>query len=156
MNEALKPYIEVLRKIYARLEGSGINWALTGSLSFALQGIPVRPRDIDIQTDKAGAYKIEKLFSNFVVSRVTFSSGRKIRSHFGKLVIDGIEVEIMGGVQKHVDGWENPIDPSKYKRFIDIEGMKIPVLSLEYEYEAYLKLGRIERAEMLRRRLEGN
>jgi len=28
--------------------------------------------------------------------------------------------------------------------------MRIPVLSLEYEYQAYLKLGRIEKAEMLR------
>lgn len=34
--------------------------------------------------------------------------------------------------------------------WITIDGMHIPVLSLGYEYTAYLALGRAERAEMLR------
>jgi len=33
--------------------------------------------------------------------------------------------------------------------------MRIPVLSLEYEYRAYLRLGRREKAEKIRRWLEG-
>ena len=37
----------------------------------------------------------------------------------------------------------------QHKRFIEVEGMHIPVLSLEYEYQAYLKLSRIDKAEML-------
>jgi hypothetical protein len=36
-----------------------------------------------------------------------------------------------------------------------IEGIQIPVLSLEYEYQAYLKLGRIEKAERLKKWLQG-
>lgn len=51
--------------------------------------------------------------------------------------------------------WEPPVDIRRYKRFVEIEGMKIPVLDLEYEYGAYLKLGRVEKAEMLRKFLEG-
>lgn len=47
------------------------------------------------------------------------------------------------------------MDINKYKRFVQIEGMEIPVLDSEYEYQAYLKLGRIEKAEMPRRFLEG-
>lgn len=35
-----------------------------------------------------------------------------------------------------------------------IDGMQIPVLSLEYEYQAYLKFGRVERAEILRKWLQ--
>jgi hypothetical protein len=34
---------------------------------------------------------------------------------------------------------------------VEVEGLRLPVLSLEYEYRAYLALGRVERAEMLRR-----
>ncbi len=154
----IKPeYLCVLHKIYDRLKGKNVNWVITGSLGFALQGVPVEIHDIDIQTDKAGAYKIERLFSEFVSKRVRFSSTEKIRSHFGALIIDGIKVEIMGDIQKRLrDGnWENPVDLNKYKRFIEIEGMKIPVLSLEYEYQAYLKLGRTEKAEMLRKWLNG-
>jgi hypothetical protein len=33
--------------------------------------------------------------------------------------------------------------------------MQVPVLFLEYEYQAYLKLGRIDKAEMLRKWLQG-
>jgi hypothetical protein len=151
-------YIEVLRKIYTRLKDSDVNWAVTGSLGFALQGVPVTVHDIDIQTDKSGAYKIEDLLSEFVISKVTFSSAEKIRSHFGKLMIDEIKVEIMGDIQKRCEdgSWEEPVDLSKYKRVVEIQGMKIPVLSLEYEYQAYLRLGRVDKAEMLREYLQSS
>ncbi|AEC52639.1 hypothetical protein PNA2_1724 [Pyrococcus sp. NA2] len=148
-------HLKVLRKLYERLKNSDVNWVVTGSLGFALQGVSVEPHDIDIQTDKDGAYEIEKLFSEFVIEPVRFKESERIRSHFGVLMIDGIKVEIMGDIQKKVNNeWEPPVDVSKYKRFVEIEGMKIPVLDLEYEYQAYLKLGRVEKAEMLKRFLK--
>jgi len=49
-------HLQVLRKLYERLKDSNVNWVVTGSLGFALQGVPVEPHDIDIQTDKEGAY----------------------------------------------------------------------------------------------------
>ncbi|WP_237702788.1 nucleotidyltransferase domain-containing protein [Thermococcus barophilus] len=129
-----------------------MNWVVTGSLGFAFQGLSIEPNDIDIQTDKKGAYEIECLFSEFVIKKVTFSSREKICSHFGARMIDWIKVEIMGDIQKKVyDEWEPPVDINRYKRFVQIEGMKIPVLDLEYEYQAYLKLGRIEKARMLKK-----
>ena len=149
-------YFNVLRQIHARLCNTDVNWVVTGSLGFALQGVPVQPNDIDIQTDKAGAYEIESLFSDMVIRKVKFSDTERIRSHFGALKIDGIEVEIMGDIQKRdVDGvWEEIVDLVHYKRMVEIAGLIIPVLSLEYEYQAYLKFGRIERAKMLRKWLD--
>lgn len=124
---------------------------MTGSLGFALQGVPTKVHDIDIQTDRSGAYEIERRFTEFSTERVAFSSTEKIRSHFGALMIDGVRVEIMGDIQKRLeDGtWEDQIDLDQYKRAVLCEGMKVPVLSLEYEYQAYLRLGRMEKAEML-------
>ncbi len=149
-------YLEVLSKIYTRLNDSDVNWVVTGSLSFALQGVPVAVDDIDLQTDRAGAYKIEDLFSEFVVRKIEYSSAEKIRSHFGALIIDGIKVEIMGDIQKRNEKgeWEQPPDLAKHRRFVDIEDMRIPVISLEYEYQAYRKLGRMEKAEILKQWLE--
>jgi len=146
-------YLEVLRKIFSQLNNTNVNWVVTGSLIFAFQDVPVKPNDIDIQTDKAGAYEIERLFSEFVTKKVVFSSADKIRSHFGELLIDGIKVEIMGDLQKLLgDGtWEKPVDLKRHQRIVEIDGMKIPVLSLEYEYQAYLKLGRKKKAQMLKK-----
>jgi len=58
----------------------------------------------------------------------------------------------MGDIQKRSENgqWEQPVDLQKHKQFVDIEDMHIPVLSLEYEYQAYLKLGRVEKAKLLR------
>ncbi len=145
-------YMAVLRQLSTELKESRVNWVVTGSLSFALQGLPVEPHDVDIQTDKQGAYEIERRFSSQVSRKVTFSSTERMRSHFGALLIDGIVVEIMGDIQKRLeDGiWETPIDLRSQRQFIHVDGMTIPVLSLAYEAQAYLKLGRLERAEMLR------
>jgi hypothetical protein len=57
-------YINVLRILYGRLEEHCIRWAVTGSLGFALRGIPLQPADIDIQTDRSGAYEAERLFQD--------------------------------------------------------------------------------------------
>lgn len=135
-----------------------INWVITGSLGFWLQGLEIEVNDIDVQTDKVGAYQIEEEFSGFVTKPVTFCSSEKIKSHFGALSINGIKVEIMGDIQKRdAEGvWDRPVDLSEYREYVEIEGMHIPVLSLAYEYEAYRKLGRVEKAEKLKARLERN
>jgi hypothetical protein len=67
------------------------------------------------------------------------------------MLIDGITVELMGDLQKRLEdgSWEDPVDLDRQKRFVALEDMDIPVLSLEYEAQAYRKLGRIERAQML-------
>jgi len=149
-------YLDALRKIYARLKDCQANWVITGSLGMALQGMDIEVHDIDIQTDQRGAYEIESRFSEYVVKPVRYSVSERIRSHYGMLELDDIKVEVMGDIQKRIDEqmWEEPVKVEQYRRWVEIEGMQIPVLSLEYEYQAYLKLGRTEKAEMLQRWLQ--
>ncbi len=146
-------FVAVLRQIVTKLQDGEVNWVLTGSVSFALQGLSLEPHDIDIQTDEQGAYEIERRFSSRVSRNVMYSAGERMRSHLGALLIDGIEVEIMGDIQKRLeDGtWEAPVDLNSHRCFVHFEGLQVPVLSLEYEAQAYQKMGRLERAEMLRR-----
>ena len=151
-------YLDTLRKIHARLKDCRAIWVVTGSLGMALQGMNVEVHDIDIQTDQQGAYEIESKFPDYAVAPVHYSESERIRSHFGKLEMDGVKVEIMGDVQKRVDErtWEEPVQVEHNRHWVEIEGMQIPVLSLEYEYQAYLKLGRVEKAEMLREWLQNH
>lgn len=144
--------LDTLRLIYTRLAGCRAHWAVTGSLGMALQGMEMEVHDIDLQTDPAGAYEIEGLLSEYIASPVRYTVSERIRSHLGKLEINGVRVEIIGGVQKRLeDGtWEEPIKVERHRVWVEIDGMQIPVLSLEYEYQAYRRLGRIEKAEMLK------
>ncbi len=62
----------------------------------------------------------------------------------------------MGDIQKRIDEKtsEEPVRVEYHRRWVNIDGIQIPVLSLEYEYQPYLKLGRIDNAEILRKWLQ--
>ena len=145
-------YLGVVETLSTTLEGYPVAWALTGSTSFALQGVPVTPNDVDVQTTEEGAYAIEEAFQGQRIEPVSFSESGIIRSHFGAFDLDGIRVEVMGAVQKRLpDGtWEPPVDVSDHRTFVPVGGNSVPVLSLEYEATAYERLGRTERAALLR------
>lgn len=150
-----KSHLAALRVICALLAGVPV-WVVTGSTALAAQGVPVEPHDIDLQSDASGAYAIAQALADFMVRPVAFSSTDRIRSHFGVALISGLEVEIMGDVEvRRPDGsWRPPPDISK-RAWVLAGGLRLPVLPLEHEYEAYLLLGRTESAEVLRRHLAG-
>lgn len=147
-------HINVLKFIYEKLSVTDVNWVVTGSTAFIIEGFFFKPNDIDIQTDRYGAYKIEEYLKEFQKKKVEFSSTNIMRSHFGAFEIDGIKVEVMGDIEKYVNGvWEESVDLKKYKRVVEFKDMNIPVLDLEYEYEAYMKIGRKEKANILKERI---
>jgi acetyl esterase/lipase len=150
-------YLAVLAQLVWRLSDGGLRWALTGSLSHALQGLPIAVHDIDVQTDAASAYEIERRFAGQVTRPVRFAEAERIRSHYGALAIDGIAVEIMGDIEtRGADGlWVTPPDLGQLRRVVGVAGLAVPVLALEHEIEAYRRLGRHERAEELSRWLAG-
>jgi hypothetical protein len=140
-----KKVISALKIIYERLKKGKIIWKLVGSVNLALQGIKIRTKDIDILTDKKGAFKINKLFKEYEVGSVKLKwwklKDKKILAYFGKLKIKGIEVEILanrklGKEQKFLKR------ELRSRKFIKFEGMKLPVAPLEEELKVYSQLGR--------------
>ncbi len=153
MNKHLGKSIDrVLLFIHSRLSNKNIIWALTGSCNFVLQGMNTEIHDIDIQTDKYSAYKIEEIFRDFRIKPVRYSSAERIRSHFGEFKIFGIKVEIMGDIQKKLPGdiWEEPVNLENIIHNIEYKSIKIPVISLEHEQKAYEILGRIKTSKMIK------
>ena len=136
-------HLDVLRQVQERLRDSGVIWVITGSLGLALQGVETDVHDIDVQSDRAGAHQIEELFADYVVRPVALLEDERVRSHLGALEIDG--------------PWEPPPDLARLATTVEAEGTQVPVLRLEYERDAYRKMGRPDKAELiaaaLRRRL---
>ncbi len=149
-------YFAVLRTIYKHLRDTPIVWVVTGSLGMALQGLRLEVHDIDLQTDEIGAYEIEKRFAEHIVQPIRDTTSERIRSHFGILEIEGVKIEIMGALQKRLHGqkWDAPVEVTDYRRFVEVEGMRIPVLSLAYEQQAHRRLGRLDKARAIRLWLE--
>ncbi len=149
-------HLAALKIICDRLSDMPTAWAVTGSFGMALQGMEVEVHDIDLQTSDTGAYEIGERLSEYVVQPVRLLPSERISSHFGVCEIAGVKVEIMGSVQKWIDGqgWEEPVDVALHRRFVKIGEMRVPVVSLKYEYEAYRKLGRAEKAAAIKRFLD--
>ncbi|MFX4300934.1 nucleotidyltransferase domain-containing protein [Alicyclobacillus tolerans] len=144
--------ISALKLVYDSISASDITWALTGSLAFYIRGIDVSVGDIDIQTDKDGAYEIERSLMRYVIEPVEFRTAQKIRSHFGKLLVDGVSVEIMGDIEKLAPNgiWLSTPPLRSIIEEVNFGEMCIPLLNLEYEYQAYSLMGRTRKAEILK------
>lgn len=141
-------HLHVLHHLHTRLKTCRAPWVITGSMGMVLQGMELEVHDIDLQTDELGAYEIERHLSEYVTMPVHDRPSERIRSHFGQLLVEGIQVEIMGALQKRLpdDTWEPPVHVEDHRQWVEIEGMILPVLSLTYEYQAYLNLNRPEKA----------
>jgi hypothetical protein len=142
---------DVLGLILEKLAGQDLHWVLTGSMALALQGLPVFPNDVDLQTDTRGAFLIEQIFKPYIIRPVVYSAVDKIRSQFGAFMLKGIEVEIIGDIQKRMEdgSWTSAPDLERLRETIEVDGLKVPVLPLDYEAEAYAQIGKVERSQEL-------
>jgi hypothetical protein len=149
-------FLPAVRTIHAALLESQVDWAVTGSLGMALQGMDLPINDIDIQTDEDGAYEVERRLAQYVVVPVLYKASERMRSRLGKLNVEGVQVEILGGIQKRLqDGeWEPPVQVAQHRLWVEVDGLSIPVLTLEYEYQAYKLMGRDEKAAKIRQWLD--
>ncbi|MFB6300669.1 MAG: nucleotidyltransferase domain-containing protein [Halobacteriales archaeon] len=129
-----------------------VDWALTCSTSFALQGVPVEPDDIDVQTDVAGATTIERVFVDSIMEPITWTRSEQLGSYLGALTLEGYTVEVIGALRKRrADGsWDRPVDVTDHREYVSIGSIDLPVLSLEYDANAYEWLDRTEQAQLLR------
>ena len=145
-------HLRALRKILSMLKDQPVEWVLTGSTGMALHGMPLPVHDIDLQTGREGAYAIQQRLAEYIVTPVRWVESELIRSHLGLFQIDGVPVELMGALQKCLaDGtWEEPVRVALHRQWLEFDGLPLPVLSLEYEYIAYLKLARLDKAAQIR------
>jgi hypothetical protein len=152
MTDIPEKHYKALKIINENLTGKNINWAITGSVGMVLQGMSMEVHDIDLQADKAGVYAIEEALASYSIKPVYLRESLLTFSYYGVLEIEGIQVEIIGAIQKKVDNgdWEEPVDPEEFCLQVSYKDLTLPVMSLEHEYEAYQIMGRLEKAARIR------
>ncbi|MFO7168604.1 MAG: hypothetical protein DIU80_011335 [Chloroflexota bacterium] len=151
-----EPVSAALRTVVAELSGTAITWAVTGSCSLALQGVPVAVHDLDLRTTARDAYALADVLERYLTRPVRFSSTGQVQSHFGALTIHGAHVEIIGDMQHRLEdgSWEPIVDMNQFKRWVTYQGVAVPVMSLPFLLDAYRLLGRADKVELLTRWLE--
>ena len=135
---------EALLRLATALNAAGIRYKVVGSTCLALHGVPLTPGDIDVETDAAGAYRIQALWPDAVVDPVILCEELTYRTHLGHLSIDGVPVEIMGQVERREgDVWVSTA--ASTETVLELDGVPVPVAWLEEEALAYVRRGRLER-----------
>jgi hypothetical protein len=144
-----------LRKIAKIINAHNIQWAVIGSANMALQGMNVRPKDLDIIVNKNDLNIIKNIFAEYIKGGIQeLTSTANIPVWELELNVDGVEVQILGEEDKGqyasnlVSG--NIID-------VELDGAKISCLTLRAEADAYTETNRPKKANMIRNYLlQGN
>lgn len=124
-----------------RLCSDSISWAIDGSTSLALQEIDIIPHDIDILTDRDGAYAFVKALGDQIVLPVMYRETSRYRSYFGRITLNGVMVEVMGDLSVYRKGrWSEVMNPSTVEVIeVMTEGRKVPAVSMRFlERSGYL------------------
>lgn len=156
MVEIPNEYLSVLEFLTKKL--LKVHWVLVGSLSLALQGVNIRPKDIDILTDKAGALKCNELLKDFCLEPIKWSKTDTFASYFGKFRIKNLLVEIMGDLEiKDQNTWRKIESRLKAVRSVQINDIRVPVSPLKEQLESYQKLNREKdrlRVQLIKEKLD--
>jgi len=135
--------IEILKIINQKLKNQKIRWVLVGSASLVLQGVKIKSKDIDILTDKEGAFKINKLLKKYEVKPIKFGESNMFQSYLGEFRINEIKVEVMGNLKEKIKGkWSDFSQRLISPKVIKIKGMDLPVSPLKKQLDSYKNLGR--------------
>ncbi|MFH0928859.1 MAG: hypothetical protein V1818_00720 [Candidatus Aenigmatarchaeota archaeon] len=135
----MKKIFDVVKLIESVLRKENIEWVIGGSTSLLLQGIEISVSDIDILTDREGAFRIYEILGEYGTKPVAFSEKERTKSYWGKLSIDDVEIDLMGDFCKKVDGeWVNfSMKRIKDKETVNLDGVNLPVTKLESHLELY-------------------
>ena len=127
-----------LKLVCKDLETSNVRWVLAGSLSLALQGVKVEPNDIDLLTDRRGAFRINAILKKYEKKEVTYSETEKVSSFLGIFEIQGVKVEVMGAYRERQGArWVSLSKRLENPRIIGIDGVRIPVSPIEDQLASY-------------------
>jgi len=135
-----KKRFDALKIICGKLKNKEIKWVLAGSTSFALQGVKIKPKDIDILSNKGGALKINKLLKEYEIKPVRLSSSNLFKSYLGEFKIKGVKIKVTGNLKEKVGNkWVSLSKRLANPKFIKIKGIEIPVSSLKAQLASYKK-----------------
>jgi aminoglycoside-2''-adenylyltransferase len=127
-------------------------WVLTGSAGLRLQGVDLPVYDLDLQTDAETIFLLEKKLAGYMKVPVHLWESEHILSHHGQAEINRVQVEFLGDMRHRAsDGtWEPSLNIESIFMWVECRGLEIPVFPLAHEALAYEKMGRAQKAELIR------
>jgi len=134
-----------LREIACELNRRNVAYHVVGGAALALHGARIETEDVDIETDRDGAYLFQELFTERATLPVAWRQSNSYRSHFGRFDFDGVSVEVMGQIERR-NGSVWVCTMVSTTDIVDLDGVAVRVPWLEEEVLANIRRGRMDRA----------
>lgn len=126
---------KVLRKIIGLFNKNNIYYIIGGNTGLILQDVKVKDdKEIDICTDKSGAYEIQNLLNKYTVDEVKYKKLDWFKAHWGIFKINNITIEIMGNPKRRFKNGTWRRLPKKNIMPIIFKNKTVNVFTLESEY----------------------
>lgn len=143
--------LAVLAKIAGELNRQQITWAVGASLLLYLKGMANDFHDIDIMVAESDVGKVRE---------VLISLGRLLPPNpkvqyrtkfFLEFVVDGVEIDVMAGFTIVSDGVDFyfPLEKDQIHDCAEVNGVRIPLQSVEEWREYYRLMGRTDKVERM-------
>ena len=129
----------ILDLILKRLGNQKVLWMLDGSVNLVVQGVNIKPDDLDITTDEKGQNIFKKLFREFIKDE-SYNNQKDKYAVILEVENHDVEVSRYGGREPY------SLDKIAWIRW---KRLKLPVMPLKYAKDFYERIGRKEKATLI-------
>lgn len=136
-----KEFIEALKLLSQKLKS--INWVIIGSTSLALQGIDIKPGDIDILIKEEDIFVVNERLKEYEIKPIRYRSSKIFRSYLGEFKINNTKVEIIANLEQNIKGkWISYDHRLNNTNTIKINNLEIPTSLLNEQIKRYKESGK--------------
>jgi hypothetical protein len=149
--ENIKNKLTVLSYIAKELNHKNVTWAIGASMLLYFKGITSEFHDIDIMVAEEDVEILKDVLSSFGNIQPPNPNVQYKTKYFLEFNVDGVDIDVMAGFIIINEGKEYyfPLKKESINDYTEVNGIKIPLQSLE-EWRNYYKLmGRDEKVKMI-------
>lgn len=130
---------EALSYIGEKLNDDGVVWAVGASIVLHHYGLIDNPSDIDILVDLNDIDKVDKILKSIGEKKIKEKSDTYSTKYFYEYVVHGVDIDVMAGLAINYNNgiFEYIFDHTSISEFKEINGVNIPLTSLEDWYTIY-------------------
>lgn len=142
--------LSVLSKMALEFNRQNLIWAVGASLLLYLKGYVDDFHDIDLMVADTDAEKMENIL-RAMGSLQPSAKGSYETKHFREFIIDGVDVDMMGGFSIVRDGkaYDCDLKPSQIAEYAELHGQRIPLHSVALWRRYYALMGREQKVELI-------
>ena len=142
--------LRLLSELGRRFDEAGCLWAVGASVLLYFKGYVDTFHDIDVMVNEADAEKMEAVLLDMGVLQPS-EAGTFRTKYFREFVIDGIEVDMIGGFVIVQDGvaYDCDLQAEEIEGYAQVYGQRIPLHSVSKWREYYGRMGRSEKVAII-------